>query len=175
MSRSQCRNLQAYYDGQLDELESAFMTEHIKECHACQVELQNLSELSDMLKSSEPASVSEFELDRLRENVADSYIREEISVRSVNNSWILIVLFLFSIMGFGVYVFSTLNDKEVQTVSLIQKENKKSDIEKREVSADVSRVSVVGTEIKRININGDVPVTVMRTEKSNWPVLLIGR
>jgi predicted anti-sigma-YlaC factor YlaD len=65
------RKLTAFLDGETSEEESQLISEHVKSCEHCRKELEELSQVSDVLNTMDEVRVSPFFITRLKQRIAD--------------------------------------------------------------------------------------------------------
>lgn len=80
------RRLSAFLDGEVSEQERQFIKEHLKSCEHCQIELKNLSQVSDILDIIQEVEVSPYFITRLKQRIADQ--KQKSLIRLPLTEWI---------------------------------------------------------------------------------------
>ncbi len=80
------RKLTAFLDGETSETENQLISEHLKSCEHCQKELEELSQVSDVLGIMDEVRVSPFFITRLKQRIADQ--KSKRAVRMPFVEWI---------------------------------------------------------------------------------------
>ncbi len=80
------RKLTASLDGETSKTENQLISEHLKSCEHCQKELEELSQVSDVLGIMDEVRVSPFFITRLKQRIADQ--KSKRAVRMPFVEWI---------------------------------------------------------------------------------------
>lgn len=80
------RRLSAFLDGEVSEQERQFIKEHLKSCEHCQIELEKLSQVSDILDIIQEIEVSPYFITRLKQRIADQ--KQKSLIRLPLTEWI---------------------------------------------------------------------------------------